>query len=172
MARPVVQLGDFDPEPLVEYAITEHELTNIYQYLQAMQSHLNLATWDDIAVGGYYGTSALLHEVVEVRILMNRDPYFLMQSAPQVRQFARLPQNRDAHVRGLEVEYAYLHKIIQSVYDVQINIGALLKVNSTHPQDWDDLFDTDLPFFAPTKQETEDARKFLTALRNLGKRIP
>lgn len=171
MARPVVQLSDFDPEPLIEYAITQQDLTNIYQYLQAMQPHLDLATWDDIAVGGYYGTSALLHEVVEVRILLSRDPYFLVQSASQTRGFARLPQNRDAHVRGLEVEYAYLHRVIQSIYDAQMNIGALLKVNSTHPQDWDDLFDTELPFFAPTAQETEDARKFLTALRNLGKRI-
>ena len=37
----------FDPKPLIEYAITERDLTNIYQYLQAMQAHFDMATWDD-----------------------------------------------------------------------------------------------------------------------------
>ena len=47
MARPIVQLSDVDPKPLIEYAITERDLTNIYQYLQAMQAHFDMATWDD-----------------------------------------------------------------------------------------------------------------------------
>lgn len=108
MARPLVKLSDFDPKLIIAYAITEQDLTNIYQYLRALQAHLNLATWDDICIGGYYGTSALLHEVVELRILLSRDPYLLTQSDAKIRAFARLPHNRDAHVRGLEVEYAYL----------------------------------------------------------------
>lgn len=171
MARPIVKLSDFDPQPVIEYAITERDLANIYQYLRAMQAHLDLATWDDICLGGYYGTSALLHEVVELRILVNRDPYLLAQSDTKIKVFARLPRNRDAHVRGLEVEYSYLQRVIQYLFDVHMNIGALLKVNSTHPQDWDDLFETNLPFFAPSPQEMLEARELLAELRNLGRRI-
>ena len=161
MVQSILKLSDFDPDPLVEYAITERDLTSIYQYLQAMQAHLDLATWDDICIGGYYGTSALLHEVIEVRILTSRNPYFLAQSASKIKAFARLPQNRDAHVRGLEIEYSYLQKVIQYQYDVSINIGALLKVNSTHPQDWDDLFDTDLLFLIPHLRKSKRRKIFL-----------
>ena len=172
MALRTVQISDFDPEVVNEYSITEHDLTNTYHYLQAMQAHLDLATWDDICIRGYHGTSALLHEVIEIRILMDRDATFLSQSSAHIRGFARLPQNRDAHMRGLEAEYAYLQRVIQSLYDVQINIGALLKVNSKHPQDWDDLFDTELPFFDPSQRELNDAERFLAQLRDLGRRMP
>ena len=171
MARPIIKLTDFDPSQIIAYAITEQDLTNIYHYLRALQSHLELATWDDICIGGYYGTSALLHEVVELRILLNRDPYLLAQSDAKIKVFARLPSNRDAHVSGLEVEYAYLQRAIQYLFDVHINIGALLKVNAMHPQDWDDLFDTNLPFFAPSPQEISEAKRLLAELRSLGRRI-
>jgi len=40
-----------------------------------MPAHLTPGTWGDICLGSYYGTSALLHEIVELRILLNRDPY-------------------------------------------------------------------------------------------------
>ena len=108
MAKPVVQLSDFDPKPLIEYAITERDLTSIYQYLQAMQDHFDMATWQEIALGGYYGTSALLHEVVELRILLDRDPYLLTRSIKEIKEIARSVLNHDAHIRGLETEYGYL----------------------------------------------------------------
>ncbi len=170
MARPIVKLSDFDPDPLIEYAITERDLTNIYQYLRAMQAHLNLATWDEIGLGGYYGTSALLHEVVELRILLNRDPYLLTRPSQEVKAFARLSSNRDAHVRGLEIEYGYLQEVIAKVLGRRINIGALLPANTKRPGDWHDLFDTNLPFFEPTAAEILEAEELLVRLRTLGRR--
>ncbi len=170
MARPVVQLSDFDPEPLIEYAITERDLTNIYQYLHAMQAHFDMATWDDIGLGGYYGTSALLHEVVELRILLNRDLYLLTRSVGEVKAFARSPQNRDAHIRGLEVEYSYLQRTIERIFERRMNVAALLLANTKRPGDWQDLFDTDLPFFEPTEEEIGQAEVMLERLRALGKR--
>jgi hypothetical protein len=170
MARRIIKLSDFDPYPIVEYAITERDLTIIHQYLRAMQSHLGVATWDEIGLGSYYGTSALLHEVVELRILLNRDPYLLTRSTEEIKAFARLPTNRDAHVRGLEVEYGYLQKVIEKVMGRHINIGALLLANTKRPGDWQDLFDTNLPFFEPTEEEIEEAEEILTRLRTLGRR--
>ena len=52
MARSIVKLSHFGQGPIVEYAITEQDLTNVYQYLQAMQAHIDLATWDEICLGG------------------------------------------------------------------------------------------------------------------------
>lgn len=165
MSRQVIQLADFDPELLIEYAIINSDLTNVYHYLQAMQAEMWPGSWEDICLGGYYGSSALLHEVVELRLLLSRDPYLLTRSTATIKGFARQRTNRDAHVRGLEAEYGYLHRIVQRLFHVHVNIGALLRANSTRPEDWDDLFDTDLPFFAPTPHEVEDAKSLLVSLR-------
>lgn len=113
----------------------------------------------------------MLHEIVELRVLLHRNPYLLAQSDAKIRAFARLPQNRDAHVYGLEVEYGYLQGIIQYLFDIHLNIGALLQANLKHPQDWDDLFDTNLPFFAPSPEEIRQAKALLGEVRKLGRRL-
>lgn len=171
MARRIIKLSDFDPQPIVEYAITEQDLTNIYQYLRAMQAHLDEGTWDEICLGGYYGTSALLHEIVELRLLLHRDPYLLTRSLREIKTFARLFSNHDAHIHGLEVEYGYLQRIIHEVFGIYVNIGALLKANSLRPEDWDDLFETNLPFFDPSSEEVAKAKKLLADLRKLPRRM-
>lgn len=170
MPYAVIKLTDFDPQPIVEYAITHVDLTNIYRYLQVMQAHLTSGTWADICLGNYYGTSALLHEVVELRLLLNRDPYLLTRSDTAIKQFARHPKNHDAHIRGLEAEYQYLQQIIYHVFNQRIDIGALLKANSKRPGDWYDLFETELPFFDPSTEDIRYAEEILARLRNLTRR--
>jgi len=171
MARSIVKLSDFDQGLIVEYAITEQDLTNVYQYLQAMQAHIDLATWDEICLGGYYGTSALLHEVVELRILLHRDPYLLTRAPQLIKAYARSTANLDAHVNGLEAEYAYLQRAIHMIFEQFVNIGALLKANSPRPEDWDDLFETNLPFFDPTLEEVVQAKVLLADLRRLDRGV-
>jgi hypothetical protein len=164
-----VTLGDFDSTLVIEYAITDTDLTNVYLYLRAMQPRLEPGTWGDIRVGGYYGTSAFLHELIELRILLRRDPYLLTRSDIEVRAFARQPANYDAHLRGLEVEYRYLQGIIRRVLHQEIDIGALLQANAKRQTDWDDLFDTDLPFFEPTAADVHTAEAALMQLRRRGR---
>lgn len=167
MSRPVIKLTDFDPEPIVKYAITSMDLTNVYLYLQAMQAHLTDGTWEEICLGSYYGTSALLHEVVELRILLSRDPYLLTRAGKEIKAFARLPGNLDAHLRGLEVEYQYLQNTIQGIFNQHIDIGTLLKANSRRFGDWDDLFETNLRFFAPSDADIREAEITLARLRTM-----
>ncbi len=63
MPRSTITLDEFDQLPIIEYNITSSDLTNVYRYLQVMQSHLGEeGTWAEICLGGYYGASALLHE--------------------------------------------------------------------------------------------------------------
>jgi hypothetical protein len=61
-----------------------------------------------LAVGGYYGTSVFLHEVVELRILLSRDPGLLQRGYDDIDAF--LQANQDAHVQALAVEYDYLRR--------------------------------------------------------------
>lgn len=169
MFRRRITLGDFDPRPIIEYNITTSDLSNVYIYLQAMQAHLPEGTWKEIRLGGHYGTSALLHEVVELRILLNRDPYLLTRSKQEIKAFARHSGNYDAHLRGLEVEYRYLQPTILRVFHKRVDIGALVQANTGRFGDWDDLFETTLPFFEPTEAEIAEAELLLTRLRQLAR---
>ncbi len=167
MAYAVIKLTDFDPQPIVEYAITNNDLANIYRYLQVMQAHLTSGTWADICLGNYYGISALLHEVVELRLLLNRDPYLLTRTDTAIKQFARHPKNHDAHIRGLEAEYQYLQQIIYHVFNQRIDIGALLKANSKRPA----IGTISLkPSFDPSVEAIREAEEILARLRNLTRR--
>ena len=60
----MIVLADFDPQIVAEYHITEQTLERVIRYVRLLQGE-DAPTLRDIAVGGYYGTSALLHEVVE-----------------------------------------------------------------------------------------------------------
>jgi hypothetical protein len=68
------RLGDFDQQVIQRWRITTGDLENVQRYVAKLQKHLAHSSLHDIAVGGIYGTSALLHEVVELRILLERDP--------------------------------------------------------------------------------------------------
>ena len=60
-----INLADFDPTIVAQYAITEQDLQQVALYVRLLQGE-DAPTLADIAVGGYYGTSTLLHEVVEL----------------------------------------------------------------------------------------------------------
>lgn len=170
MPHPTITLDEFDQLPIIEYNITSSDLTKVHRYLQAMQSHLDEGTWEEICLGGYYGVSALLHEVVELRVLLSQDAYLLTRSDEEIRGFARHPDNHEAHLRGLEAEYRYLQSAIQRVFGRPIDIGALTQANTHRPDDWEDLFETSLPFLEPSKEELIEAEGLLIGLRQLGKR--
>ena len=169
MPHPTITLDEFDQLPIIEYNITSSDLANVYRYLQVMQAHLFEGTWEEICLGGYYGAGALLHEVVELRLLLNRDWYLLTRSDEEIKRFARHPDNHDAHVRGLEAEYRYLQAAIRRTLDQEIDIGALVQANTKRQDDWEDLFETDLPFFEALDEEVVRVEILLAQLREKGR---
>jgi hypothetical protein len=62
-------LADFDPEAIEQHNITAQDVESAYRYVALLQG-TDSQTYADIAGGCYYGTSALLHEVIELRILL------------------------------------------------------------------------------------------------------
>ena len=82
----MISLADFDPAIIEEYGITKRKLERVSRYVRLLQGK-DALTLRDIAVGGYYGTSALLHEVVELDILLQRDPKLLQRSHEEVIEF-------------------------------------------------------------------------------------
>jgi len=161
------RLADFDQEALAEHGVTQWEIENARRYVALLQGTLS-QTYADIAAGCYYSTSALLHEVIELRVLLKRDWLLLVRSRQRVRRF--LHDNEDAHVEGLMAEYTYLQRVIEERLGEQIGLSALVWTNTTL-FDYNRLLESDLPlpFFNPTAEEVGRAGKLLSRLKKLCK---
>ena len=157
------RLTDFDREALAEHGVTQREIENARRYVALLQE-ADSQTYADIAAGCYYGTSALLHEVVELRILLKRDRWLLVRSRKRANKF--LQDNEDAHIEALQVEYPYLQRKIAEILGEKVGIGELVKANASR-LDFDKLFDSelDLPIFFPTDADIERARILLDRLK-------
>jgi hypothetical protein len=156
-------LADFDLEAIEQHNVTARDIENAYRYVAILQG-TDSQTHADIAGGCYYGTSALLHEVVEVRVLLKRDRWLLRRPSQRIKKF--LQDNEDAHVEALKVEYPYLQQKIAEILGERVGIGELVKANASR-LDFDKLFDSelDLPIFFPTDAEIERARTLLDRLK-------
>lgn len=165
-----ISLADFDPAIVAQYAITEQDLQQVARYVRLLQGE-DAPTLADMAVGGYYGTGALLHEVVELRALLERDPGLLQKTRFQASRF--FYANLDAHAQALAAEYQYLGDKVASVFGERIPLGALVKANAQQ-RDFEILVEHDIPvpLFDPTEAETARAAALLSRLRGLGKEMP
>ncbi len=160
-------MADFDPEAIERHNVTVWDVENARRYVAILQG-TGSRTYADIASGCYYGTSALLHEVSEVRVLLKRDQWLLFRSRQKVRRFLR--DNEDAHVEGLVTEYTYLQRVIEERLGEQIGLSALVWTNTTL-FDYNRLLESDLPlpFLKPTAEEVGKAGKLLSRLKKLCK---
>jgi len=161
-----ISLADFDPAIVAQYAITEQDLQRVARYVQLLQGE-DAPTLADMAVGGYYGTSALLHEVVELRVLLEREPELLNWQGHAVRQFFHA--NPDAHANALVVEHRYLQVCIKDVFGQRLSLEALVTANAGQ-RDFELLLASDIrvPVFEPSLTEVQRAELLLERLRSLG----
>jgi hypothetical protein len=157
------RLADFARKALAEHGVTQREIKNARRYVALLQG-TDSKTYTDIAAGCYYGTSALLHEVVELRVLLKRDRWLLRRSGQRIKRF--LQANVDAHIEALQAEYLYLQRKIAEIIGEEVGIGELVKANASR-LDFDKLFDSELdwPIFFPTDADIERARMLLDRLR-------
>lgn len=160
-----MRLTDFDPRVVDKYSITANDLRQVERYLRLLQGP-DAPALADIAIGGYYGTAALLHEIVELDILLERAPGLLDLNRKRARAF--WIRNNDAHVTALVAEYTYLQRQVREMLGEEVEIGALLWVNST-VRDFDMLAESEWPgrLRIPDVTEVERARQLLARLKEL-----
>jgi len=157
------RLADFDREALAEYGVTQQEIRHALRYVAILQG-TDSQTYADIASGCYYGTSALLHEVIELRILLKRDRWLLRRPRRGIKRL--LQGNEDAHIEALQVEYPYLRRKIAEILGEEVGIGELVRANASQ-WDFDKLFNSelDVPIFFPTDADIKRARILLDRLK-------
>jgi len=162
-----ISLADFDPTIVAQYAITEQDLQQVALYVRLLQGE-DAPTLADMAVGGYYGTSALLHEVVELRALLEREPELLDWQGHTVRQFFHA--NPAAHANALVVEHRYLQICIEDAFGQRFSLEALVTANAGQ-RDFELLLASDIPvpIFETSLAEVQQAELLLEHLRSLGR---
>jgi len=158
-------LANFDPQVIAEYGVTANDLRQVERYLRLLQGP-DAPALADIAIGGYYGTAALLHEVVELRMLLKREPRLLHWSGSSVQSFLKL--HEDAHLAALVAEYTYLQRQIGQVLSEQVEMGALLRAN-TSMRDFNMLAESDWPgrLLYPDAMAVDRARQLLDRLKRI-----
>lgn len=160
-------MADFDHEAIEQHKVTAQDIDNARRYVALLQG-TDSQTYADIAAGCYYGTSALLHEVIELRVLLKRDRWLLRRPGQRIKKF--LENNADAHVEGLKAEYVYLQRVIEKRLGEQVGLSALVRTNTTR-FDYNRLLESDLPlpFLKPTAEEVSRAGELLSRLKKLCK---
>jgi len=100
-------LTQFDPIGRKRYEIQEKDLEIVERYLAIIQRGLvGETTWQEmLRFRGPYGTSILIHEIVEIRILEAKGLRPLHQKTRTLRDL--LAAHVDAHVAAVYEEHRY-----------------------------------------------------------------
>ena len=160
-------LAKLDPVAVARYQITEKDLQTIEQYLKIIQAHLAGASlWQEIRdFPSAYSTSLVIHELVEIRLLIAKgiDPLKLDSRTLQ----QTLANNVDAHVQAIYDEHAYLQGYIAGHYKEFYQIGTLLKSNRIDAleTDFQLLLQSDIGVVIVEDDKLEGARCIIAELK-------
>ncbi len=158
-------IARLDPVGLNRYWITEKDVRTVEKYLGILQKWLKgETTWEELLrYGGPYGTSILIHEVVEIRILETRGSNLLRQSKRNLRRL--LEQNVEAHVIALYEEHRYLQEVISRLYGRFFEAATLVNANRGDERDLQEFLESDVGVFILEKERVEEARQILARLK-------
>lgn len=159
-------LARLEPVGLNRYQITEADVRTVERYLRILQAKFKeISVWHEmLRYGGPYGTSILIHEVVEIRELEARGLRPLKQ--PDRPDLVRLlEENIDAHVMALYEEHRYLQEVINRLYGQTFEVATLVKANSNDDRDSQLLLESDIGIYLLEEARIEAARQVLNRLK-------
>lgn len=157
-------LAKLDLLAIARYQITEKDIRTIEQYLEIIQANLyGASTWQDILdFDGPYATSIVIHEIVEIRLLLEAGIQPLKLKPKALR--AALAANKTAHVIALYEEHIFLQEYLQRQFQQQFQIATLIMAN----RDEDDLelfLESDLGVYILEEERVEAAQDILDQMK-------
>ena len=157
-------LARFDPVGLGRYGITAKDLEAVEKYIRILQSDLPSNVWDEaIAIRGEYGTSIIIHEVVQIRGLIRlgiRPLRFNRRSLSQI-----LARHLDVHVTAVYEEHLYLQDVLVRRYDQRFEVATLVAANRGDDTDLSYLLESHIGVFLLEKERVDQARQLLAQLK-------
>lgn len=112
-----------------------------------------------------YSTSLVIHELVEIRILLARGIDLLKLDTDTLQQ--TLASNIDAHIQAIYEEHSYLQDYISRRYQQLFQIGTLLKVNRSDVYEFDLelLLSSDIGVVIIEDDRLDEARQIISELK-------
>lgn len=157
-------LARFDPVGLERYGITADGLQRVEKYIRILQAGLGETVWDEaVQIGGPYGTSILIHEIVEIRALQQAgiDPYRYSQ-----KELARvLADHLPAHVLAIYEEHLYLQEVLLRQYGCRFEVATLVKANRADDTDLNYFLESGIGVFLLEQDRVEETKMYLERLK-------
>jgi hypothetical protein len=116
-----------------------------------------------IRYGGPYGTSILIHEIVEIRALQAKGLQPLRQKTRALRQMLAL--NVDAHVLAVYEEHRYLQEAISRLFGRSFEVATLVKANRNDEVDLQLFLESTIGVFLLEENRVHEAQVQLAALK-------
>jgi len=157
-------LARLDPIGVQTYHITVEDLKAVADYVSCLQKHLPATVWDEAwAVGGEYGASIIVHEIIEIRELRR---LVAPESDLSPEALARrLNEHPRAHVQAIWEEHVYLRGVLVRRFGVCFEVATLVKANRYDGVDLEMLLESDIGVFRlESEDRVAEARQFLVQL--------
>lgn len=118
-----------EPVGLNRYRITKADIQTVEKYLSIIQKGVKGgSTWPEaVQYGGPYGTSIIIHEVIEIRWLRSRGFEPLRLRTQALRNL--VVENIEAHVVATYEEHLYLQEVISQLFSQKFEVATLIRAN-------------------------------------------
>ena len=158
-------LARLEPVGLNRYQITETDVQTVEKYLGIIQRKLTItSTWQELVqYGGPYGTSILIHEIVEIRLLKVKGLEPLRQQTEALQRM--LAQNIEAHIIATYEEHLYLQEAVSRFLGQKFEVATLIKANRPDEVDLQLFLESDVGIYLLEEQRVNEARRVLARLK-------
>ncbi len=157
-------LARFDAIGLNRYGITAKDLDAVERYIRTLQSILPTNVWDAaVRIGGEYGTSIIIHEVVQIRGLTRAGIQPLRYSRLALATI--LSEHLDVHAEAVYEEHLYLQDVLLRKYGARFEVATLVRANRADDKDLNVFRDSDIGVFLFEEERVEEARRALARLK-------
>jgi len=143
---------------LKRYQITEKDVRTVEKYLSIIQAGLQVeGTYAEmVQYSAYYGTSILIHEVVELRELKARGVKPLQQKTGVLRRL--LARNVYAHILAVYEEHRYLQEVINRLFGLSFEVATLIRANRTNDTDLQMFLESDIGIYLLAEERVDETR--------------
>lgn len=158
-------LARLEPVGLNRYQITETDVQTVEKYLSIIQKKLTVeTTWQELVYyGGPYGTSILIHEIVEIRLLKAKGFEPLRQRTEALQSM--LAQNIEAHIVATYEEHLYLQEVVSRFLRQKFEVATLIKANRPDEVDLQLFLESDVGVYLLEEEQVDEARQVLARLK-------
>jgi hypothetical protein len=158
-------LARLEPIGVRRYRITEKDVREVEQYLGIIQKGVKGgSTWQEVVqYGGPYGTSIIIHEVVQIAQLRGKGINPLKLRTRALRRAVSL--NMEAHAIATHEEHFYLQEVIERLFGQRFEVATLIRANRGDETDLELFLESGVGVYRLEEERIEEAAQVIERLK-------